>query len=65
MNLDGSLCAFDGPIKDIEVVNHVIGTGIKTIIEPGGVKEDRIVKKQLEENGIELIFSGRRRYKIS
>jgi AICAR transformylase/IMP cyclohydrolase PurH len=43
----------------------VIGTGIKTIIEPGGVKEDRIVKKQLEENGIELIFSGRRRYKIS
>jgi len=65
MNLDGSVCAFDGPIKDIKVVNHVIGTGIKTIIEPGGVKEDRIVKKQLEENGIELIFSGRRRYKIS
>lgn len=65
MNLDGAICAFDGPIKDVEVVNRLIGTGIKTVIEPGGVKEDRIVKKQLEENGIELIFSGRRRYRIS
>ncbi len=65
MNLDGAICALDGPIKNIGVVNRVIGTGIKTIIEPGGVKEDKIVRKQLEENGIELIFSGRRRYKIS
>ncbi len=65
MNLDGAICAFDGPIKDIDVVNSVIGTGIKTIIEPGGVKEDRIVREKLEENGIKLIFSGKRRYKIS
>lgn len=64
MNLDGSICAFDGPIRDIDVINLLINSGIKTVIEPGGVKEDKITRQNLEKNGLELIFSGKRRYKF-
>ncbi|HEU24258.1 MAG: hypothetical protein C0176_01545 [Mesoaciditoga sp.] len=63
-SLDGAICAFDGPIRDLKIPDLIIGSGIKTVIEPGGVKEDKNIRKKLEENGIELVFSGRRRYKI-
>jgi phosphoribosylaminoimidazolecarboxamide formyltransferase/IMP cyclohydrolase len=58
-----SICAFDGPVRDEEVVQTLIKAGVKIVIEPGGVKEDRIVRKELEDSGIELVFSGKRRYK--
>ncbi len=62
-DIKDAICAFDGPIRDLEVADDLIKFGIKTVIEPGGVKEDRIMRKKFDENGIELIFSGKRRYK--
>lgn len=64
VNLEDSICAFDGPIKDLQIVELIIESGIKTVIEPGGVKEDKNVREKLEKHGIELVLSGRRRYKI-
>lgn len=64
INLDGSICAFDGPVRDNDVVTLLVNSGIKTVIEPGGVKEDKITKQNLEKGGLELIFSGKRRYKF-
>jgi len=59
----GAVFAFDGPIKDMKVIETLKEIGIGTIIEPGGVKEDKEIKKALENSEMKLIFSRKRRYK--
>jgi len=58
-----AIFAFDGPIKDMGIVETLKEVGAGTIIEPGGVKEDKEVKKAFENSGINLIFSRKRRYR--
>ncbi len=62
-NVSNAIFAFDGPIKDMRVVDALITVGSGTIIEPGGSKKDKEVKERIENTGMKIIFSGKRRYK--
>ncbi len=59
----GAVFAFDGPIRNMDVVNLSKKVGAGVIIEPGGVKEDAKVRKALMNSKTKLIFSRKRRYK--
>ncbi len=62
-DVTGAIFAFDGPIKDMRVVDALIMIGSGTIIEPGGSKKDKKVKERIETAGMKIVFSGKRRYK--
>ncbi len=62
-DVTGAIFAFDGPIKDMRVVDALITIGSGTIIEPGGSKKDKKVKERIETAGMKIVFSGKRRYK--
>ncbi len=62
-DVSNAIFAFDGPIKDMRVVDALITVGSGTIIEPGGSKKDKEVKERIENAGMKIIFSGKRRYK--
>lgn len=62
-DISDAIFAFDGPIKDMRVVDVLITIGSGTIIEPGGSKKDKEVKERIENAGMKIVFSGKRRYK--
>ena len=62
-DVSDAIFAFDGPIKDMRVVDALITIGTGTIIEPGGSKKDKEVKERIENAGMKIVFSGKRRYK--
>jgi phosphoribosylaminoimidazolecarboxamide formyltransferase/IMP cyclohydrolase len=62
-DVQNAVFAFDGPIKDEIVAEKLAEIGSGTVIEPGGSKMDKIVREKLEKSKMNLIFTGKRRYK--
>ncbi len=62
-NVEDAIFAFDGPIKDENVVERLTNIGSGIVLEPGGSKMDLLVKERLESSNMKLIFTGKRRYK--